>query len=73
MEPGGKPFLDPDTTPGDVGTEEPADHPPTPDPRGQAPLVPAGGGAIDEGILDGSPADQVLDGLPALGEPGGAA
>ncbi len=73
MQPGDKPFLDPDTTPGDVGGEDPADHPPTPDAKGEAPLVPIDGGAIDEGIIDGSPADQVIDGLPTIGELGGAA
>jgi hypothetical protein len=71
MEPGNRPYIDPDTTPGDAGTEEWADNPATPDPKGHTPVAPTGGGAIDDGIIDGSPADEFVEGHTAIGEPGG--
>ena len=72
MEPGNRPYAGPGNAPGDVGTEEPTDFPLTPDRKGEAPLVPVRGGAIDEGVLDGSPADDVIEGGAPLAEPGGA-
>ena len=73
MEPGDRPYAGPDSAPGDVGTGEPADHPATPDAKGLAPLAPPDGGAIDDGILDDSPADEIGAGLAGLGEPAGSA
>ena len=72
MEPGNRPYAGPGNAPRDVNGEETADHPLTADPKGEAPLVPVGGGAIDEGVLDGSPADDVIEGGAPLAEPGGA-
>ena len=71
MEPGNRPYVAADTTPGDAGTEEWADHPARPDPKGHAPAAPSGGGAIDDGILDGSPADEFVEGRTAIGQDGG--
>lgn len=62
MEPGNRPYVDADTEPGDAGTEAWADTPKAPDvapPRG--PLVDPAGGSIDDGIIDGSPADEFVN------------
>lgn len=72
MEPGNRPYVDPETRPGDAGTEEWADHPAAPpDPKRHAPVAPSGGGAIDDGILDGSPADEFVEGHIAIGTDAG--
>jgi hypothetical protein len=71
MEPGNRPYVDPETTPGDAGTEDWADRPATPDPKVHAPTGPTGGGAIDKGIVDGSPADEFVEGHTAIGKDAG--
>ena len=60
MEPENRPYVDPDTKPGDAGTEEWADTLPSADPVGgkaQADTV----ATTDGGIIEGSPADEFVN------------
>lgn len=66
MEPQNRPYIDPDTKPGDAGTEDWADNP-----RGLGEPAPGRPRAdpvekpIDDGIIDGSPAEVFVGGPAA--------
>lgn len=65
MEPFNRPYVDPDTKPGDEGTEAWADE--TPDEAAKhaadrGPLAQGGAKTDDEGVIVGSPADEFDDG-----------
>jgi len=74
MEPGNRPYVAPDTEPGDAGTEEWADTVPAPgDPARHGSLADAVHKTDAEGALEGSPADRFLtdpDAIHAHKEPG---
>ena len=61
MEPDNRPYVAPDTKPGDSGTEEWAETLPEADDVDRGPL-PAGTTDADaDGIVDGSPADELIN------------
>lgn len=67
MEPENRPYVDADTKPGDAGTETWADTPPGEAlPKERGPLVDPVGTAIDDGIIDGSPADEFINDPSAI-------
>ena len=67
MEPENRPYVDSDTKPGDPGTEEWADTPPgSADPGGRGPLADPVGKADEEGVVDGSPADEFINDPDAI-------
>ena len=58
MEPENRPYVAPDTKPGDAGTEEWAETLPRPgDPAGPLANPDA---SDDDGVIDGSPADEFI-------------
>jgi len=62
MEPANRPYVDPGTDPGDTGTENWADTLPAPEaPAPPGPIAAPEGMAIDDGIVDGSPADEFVN------------
>ena len=62
MEPDNRPYVAPDTKPGDAGTEEWADELPKPDaPVQQGPLANPAARADKDGIVDDSPADTFVN------------
>jgi hypothetical protein len=64
MEPENRPYVDADTEAGDAGTEEWADkRPESSDPIGHKPPAKT----TDDGIVDGSPADEFINDRDALG------
>ena len=66
MEPENRPYVDADTKPGDAGTEKWADtrgeHG---DPVDRGPLADAAA-TTDDGVVDGSPADEFIDDPDAI-------
>jgi hypothetical protein len=68
MEPENRPFVAPDTKPGDAGTEEWADTlPKSGDPvRRKAPADPVRK-TDDEGVIEGSPADEFINDPDVIG------
>ena len=68
MEPENRPYVDSDTEPGDAGTEEWADGLPAPgDPVGRGPLADPVGKTDDDGVVEGSPADEFINDPDAIG------
>lgn len=70
MEPANRPYVDSDTKPGDAGTEEWAETPPgsgAPAQRG-APADPIE--RADDGVIEGSPADEFINDPEAIGAHG---
>lgn len=69
MEPENRPYVDSKTEPGDAGTEEWADTPPgSVDPVGRGPLAaPVAGTVVDDGVVDGSPADEFINDPDVIG------
>ena len=65
MEPENRPYVDPDTKPGDPGTEEWTDTPGSGDPIGRGPLADPDG-SDDDGVVDGSPADEFINDPDAI-------
>jgi hypothetical protein len=66
MEPENRPYVDSNTKAGDTGTEEWADTPPgSGDPVGGGPLADPLG-TTDDGIVDGSPADEFTNDPDAI-------
>ena len=62
MEPENRPYVAPDTTPGDQGTEEWADtQPGAGDARHRGPLASTPETIDEDGIVDGSPADEFVN------------
>ena len=62
MEPENRPYVAPDTTPGDPGTEEWADTLPDAGGAGaRGPLAASPETIDDDGIVDGSPADEFVN------------
>ena len=67
MEPENRPYVDPDTEPGDAGTEEWADTLPDANKQtGKGPLAQPAGLADADGIVDGSPADEFVNDPDAI-------
>lgn len=67
MEPDNRPYVAPDTKPGDAGTEEWADEPPGPGaPAARGPLANPAERADDDGIVDDSPADEFVNDPEAI-------
>jgi hypothetical protein len=65
MEPYNRPYVDPETEPGDKGTEEWADETPEQAAKSaehRAPIEERQGSTDEEGTLTGSPADVFDDG-----------
>lgn len=62
MEPENRPYVDAATTPGDIGTENWSNGPDSSRPPAQRPPrdEPAGT-SIDNGVTDGSPADEFIN------------
>jgi hypothetical protein len=68
MEPENRPYVDSDTEPGDAGTEEWADTlPGSGDPVRRGPLADPVGTTDDDGVVDGSPADEFINDPDAIG------
>ena len=68
MEPENRPYVDADMKPGDAGTEEWADTSPgSGNPVGRGPLAAPVGTTDDEGVVDGSPADEFINDPDAIG------
>jgi hypothetical protein len=64
MEPWNRPYVAPDTEPGDAGTEQWADEVPDPEVEGSTkhgPLAEAPAPTGEGGALEGSPADELQD------------
>ena len=69
MEPDNRPYVDPDTKPGDAGTEEWADTPPgSGDPAGRGPLADPAKRTDEhgDGVVDESPADEFINDPDAI-------
>jgi hypothetical protein len=67
MEPENRPYVAPDTEPGDAGTEEWADKPPgSSDPVGRGTLADPAGKTDADDVVDGSPADQFINDPDAI-------
>jgi len=66
MEPGNRPYVAPDTEPGDAGTEEWADTAPAHEAH-HGPLAGPVHKTDIEGALEGSPADEFLNDPNAIG------
>lgn len=62
MEPSNRPYVDPDTKPGDAGTEPWADEAPGDAADGDGPLAEGGAETDEQGAIVGSPADIFDDG-----------
>jgi hypothetical protein len=61
MEPENRPYVDPDTQPGDAGTEEWTDRTPgADDPDAAGPLADPIGKTTAEDVIEGSPADEFI-------------
>lgn len=69
MEPENRPYVDPDTKPGDAGTEEWSDSPPgSGGAIGRGPLADAPQATDAEGALEGSPADEFITDPDAIAD-----
>ena len=61
MEPENRPYVDPDTRPGDTGTEEWSDRTPgADDPDEAGPLADPIGKTTADDVIEGSPADEFI-------------
>lgn len=68
MEPKNRPYVDSDTEPGDAGTEEWADTlPGSGAPVGRGPLADPVETTVDDGVVEGSPADEFINDPNAIG------
>jgi hypothetical protein len=68
MEPENRPYVEPDTKPGDAGTEEWAEAEPGPGhPGGRGPLANPAGATDSDGAIEGSPADEFINEPDAIG------
>ena len=62
------PYVDPDTEPGDAGTEAWADKESgSKDPLGRGPLADPVEATDDDGVIEGSPADTFIHDADAVG------
>jgi hypothetical protein len=67
MEPNNRPYVDPDTKPGDDGTEEWAETAPgAGDPVGPGPLADPAPATEGDRIVGGSPADELANDADAV-------
>jgi hypothetical protein len=67
MEPENRPYVEPDTKPGDAGTEEWADTlPGSGEPVRPGPLANPVGTTEDHGVVAGSPADEFINDPDAI-------
>jgi hypothetical protein len=67
MEPENRPYVDPNTEPGDAGTEEWADKLPESDhPEERGTLADPVATTDDDGVVEGSPADEFINDPEAI-------
>jgi hypothetical protein len=66
MEPENRPYVAPDTEPGDPGTEEWADKPAGSGPGARGSLADPAGKTGADGVVDGSPADEFINDPDAI-------